>query len=247
MARLGKSGTSNVRKIGIYLRVSTTKKKDKDKGKDGKEKVDPNQLVDEWRQDPEVQLKRIVHYISSIPSYAHKPLPPYTPDSDDYLVFTDRVTGSGKKEQPGLEALLSMVRSKDISTIVVYKIDRLGRSMRDVVNRLHLITKTHGGRVISVTQNLDIDGGKEADPLQSALVGMLVVFAEFELETIRERVKDGIELRRSKGLPVGGANKRRLVDRERLRELREKGWGVRAIARELKVSKSVIAERLKEI
>src|SRR5690348_17050021 len=102
--------------------------------------------------------------------------------------FGDKMTGS-KFERKGLEELLAFVRSGD--TVVVWKLDRLGRSLKD-----------RGVDFISVTESIDTTtpGGKLIFHLMGAL-------AEFERDLIRERTNAGLAAARARGR-VGGRPRR---------------------------------------
>jgi len=108
--------------------------------------------------------------------------------------FNDKITGS-KFERKGLEELLAFVRPDD--TLVVWKLDRLGRSLKDLIETLNLL-KERGVDFISLTENIDTTtpGGK----LIFHLMGTL---AEFERDLIRKRTNAGLAAARARGL-VGG-------------------------------------------
>ena len=108
--------------------------------------------------------------------------------------FSDRMTGE-KFERKGLEELLAFVRSGD--TVIVWKLDRLGRSLKDLIETLNLF-KDRGIDFISLTEQIDTTtpGGKLIFHLMGAL-------AEFERDLIRERTNAGLAAARARGR-VGG-------------------------------------------
>ena len=108
--------------------------------------------------------------------------------------FSDKITGS-KFERKGLEELLAFVRLGD--TVIVWKLDRLGRSLKDLIETLNIL-KESGVDFISLTEKIDTTtpGGK----LIFHLIGAL---AEFERDLIRERTNAGLAAARSRGR-VGG-------------------------------------------
>jgi DNA invertase Pin-like site-specific DNA recombinase len=112
-------------------------------------------------------------------------------------IFTDTVSGS-KAERKGLEDALSHLRSGD--TLVVWRLDRLGRSLRHLIDT---ITELHdrGVGFKSLQENIDTttSGGKLVFHIFGAL-------AEFEREIIRERTQAGLQAARSRG-KVGGRPK----------------------------------------
>src|SRR3954447_15203320 len=112
-------------------------------------------------------------------------------------IFTDTVSGT-KAERKGLTEALSHLRAGD--TLVVWRLDRLGRSLRHLIDT---ITKLHerGVGFKSLQENIDTttSGGKLVFHIFGAL-------AEFEREIIRERTQAGLQSARSRG-KVGGRPK----------------------------------------
>jgi DNA invertase Pin-like site-specific DNA recombinase len=108
--------------------------------------------------------------------------------------FGDNMTGS-KFERKGLEELLAFVRAGD--TVVVWKLDRLGRSLKDLIETLNLL-KDQGVDFVSITEKIDTTtpGGKLIFHLMGAL-------AKFERDLIRERTNAGLAAARARGR-VGG-------------------------------------------
>jgi DNA invertase Pin-like site-specific DNA recombinase len=106
------------------------------------------------------------------------------------LTFTDTVSGT-KAKRPGLEETLTYLREGD--TLVVWRLDRLGRSLRDLIDT---VTELHerGIGFKSLTENIDTttSGGKLVFHIFGAL-------AEFEREIIKERTRAGLEAARARG------------------------------------------------
>ncbi len=112
--------------------------------------------------------------------------------------FSDTMTGV-KFERKGLEKALAFIRPED--TLVVWKLDRLGRSLKDLIETLNLL-KERGVDFISLTEKIDTStpGGKLIFHLMGAL-------AEFERDLIRERTLAGLAAARVRGR-VGGRPRR---------------------------------------
>ena len=108
--------------------------------------------------------------------------------------FSDKMTGSNF-ESKGLEELLAFVRPGD--TVIVWKLDRLGRSLKDLIETLNVL-KDRGVDFISLTEKIDTTtpGGKLIFHLMGAL-------AEFERDLIRERTNAGLAAARARGR-IGG-------------------------------------------
>ncbi len=117
-------------------------------------------------------------------------------------VVTGRSPPRSKKSVPAVqrpkrEELLTAVRRREVDAILVWRLDRWGRSLPDLVITLKELAELGIG-FVSLTEAFDM-----TTPTGRALAGMLSVFAEFEREILRERVKAGIAHARSKGIVLG--------------------------------------------
>lgn len=102
-------------------------------------------------------------------------------------IFQDTISGS-KISREGRNACLKFLIPGD--TLYVWRLDRFSRNLRDILEKLEVFDK-QGIGFISVTQNLDT-----TTPTGRAMIQMIGIFAEFERETIRERVTAGIRSKR---------------------------------------------------
>lgn len=155
------------------------------------------------------------------------------------VFYVDKISGS-RASRPQLDELMTAIRSGMVGRLVVYKLDRLGRSLThlalilDELDRLHI-------PLIASSQGIDTSDDHPAGRLQRAV---LMAVAEFERGIIRERVKDGLKAARDRGVTLG----RPATIRHRVGEikgLKKKGLGVRAIARELKMPPSSVHKVLR--
>jgi putative DNA-invertase from lambdoid prophage Rac len=105
--------------------------------------------------------------------------------------------GSGAKTRPKREELLKMARRREIDAILVWKLDRFGRSMADLVMTLNELRET-GVVFVSLTESLDF-----STPSGRAMAGMLSTFAEFERDIIRNASKPELPMRVIKGRHTG--------------------------------------------
>ncbi len=101
-------------------------------------------------------------------------------------------------ERPALQQLLEAVRARRIDIIVVYKVDRLTRSLADFAKLVELFDE-HGVSFVSVTQSFNT-----TTSMGRLTLNVLLSFAQFEREVIGERVRDKIAASKTKGLWVGG-------------------------------------------
>jgi putative DNA-invertase from lambdoid prophage Rac len=146
--------------------------------------------------------------------------------------------GSGATARPKRETLIAAARRREIDLVLVWRLDRWGRSLVDLVNTLQELNALDVG-FVSLSEALDL-----TTPSGRALAGMLAVFAEFERDILRDRVKAGIAQARSEGKPHGRPRTAaRLVPE--MRRLRKDGLSKRAIAKRLAVSRTSVIRLLR--
>lgn len=112
-------------------------------------------------------------------------------------IYSDQASGK-RDDRPGLQACLKALRSGDI--LIVWKLDRLGRDLKHLVNTVHdLAERGIGFRVLS-GQGADIDTTTASGKL---VFGIFAALAEFERELIRERTLAGLQAARARGRKGG--------------------------------------------
>jgi DNA invertase Pin-like site-specific DNA recombinase len=104
----------------------------------------------------------------------------------------------GNMERPALQALLADIRAGRIDIVIVYKVDRLTRSLADFA-RLVEIFDAQGASFVSVTQQFNTTGS-----MGRLTLNVLLSFAQFEREVTGERIRDKIAASKKKGLWMGG-------------------------------------------
>jgi site-specific DNA recombinase len=112
--------------------------------------------------------------------------------------YDDGGYSGGSTERPALQRLLADVRSRKVDVIVVYKVDRLTRSLADFAKLVELFDK-HGVSFVSVTQQFNT-----TTSMGRLTLNVLLSFAQFEREVTSERIRDKIAASKRKGLWVGG-------------------------------------------
>ena len=112
-------------------------------------------------------------------------------------IYSDTASGS-KDERPGLASCLQSLREGD--TLVVWKLDRLGRNLRHLINTVHDLTTGGIGLRVLTGQGTAIDTTTAAGKL---VVGIFAALAEFERELITERTRAGLASARDRGR-IGG-------------------------------------------
>ena len=105
--------------------------------------------------------------------------------------------GSGAAERELREKLMAAARRRELDTVLVWRLDRWGRSLADLVVTLKELAELGVG-FVSLTEALDL-----TTPTGRAMAGLLSVFAEFEHEILRERIRAGIAEARLKGKHLG--------------------------------------------
>jgi DNA invertase Pin-like site-specific DNA recombinase len=112
--------------------------------------------------------------------------------------YDDGGYSGGSTDRPDLQRLLDDVRARKIDVIVVYKVDRLTRSLADFAKLVELFD-AHGVSFVSVTQQFNT-----TTSMGRLTLNVLLSFAQFEREVTSERIRDKIAASKRKGLWVGG-------------------------------------------
>jgi site-specific DNA recombinase len=112
--------------------------------------------------------------------------------------YDDGAFSGASLDRPALQTVLADVRSGKINIVVVYKVDRLTRSLADFAKLVELFDQ-HGVSFVSVTQSFNTTSS-----MGRLTLNVLLSFAQFEREVIGERVRDKIAASKRKGLLVGG-------------------------------------------
>src|SRR5262249_32655418 len=105
--------------------------------------------------------------------------------------------GSGAKDRPKRDELLQAARRREIDCVIVWRLDRWGQSLKDLVTTLEELSELGVG-FVSLTEALDL-----TTSTGRAMAGMIAVFAQFERDIIRERVRAGIAEAKRKGTRIG--------------------------------------------
>src|SRR6476661_1480810 len=112
--------------------------------------------------------------------------------------YDDGGYSGGSTDRPDLQRLLDDIRARKLDVIVVYKVDRLTRSLADFAKLVELFD-AHGVSFVSVTQQFNT-----TTSMGRLTLNVLVSFAQFEREVTSERIRDKIGASKRKGIWVGG-------------------------------------------
>lgn len=144
----------------------------------------------------------------------------------------------GREKRPGLDALLKGVARRDFDLVAAWSVDRLGRSLQDLVSILGEL-KAKDCDLYLHQQGLDT-----STPAGRAMYQVLGVFAEFERAIIGQRIRAGQARARAEGKVFGRPRVSDQIE-GKIRVERRKGRGIRRIAHDLGVGVSVVQRVLK--
>lgn len=154
---------------------------------------------------------------------------------DKNNIYQDQASGK-KDDRPGLEACLKALQEGD--TLVVWKLDRLGRDLRHLVNTVQDLSERGIGFKVVTGQGADIDTTTASGKL---IFGIFAALAEFERELIRERTMAGLKSARARG-KKGGRKFHLTKGQVHLAQasMKNKDTNVSELCRELGVSRQTL-------
>jgi len=154
--------------------------------------------------------------------------------------YVDHGYSGAKASRPELDRLMEDARIRRFDAILVWKLDRWGRSVAHCVRSIQELVSL-GVRFLAATQNIDTD---ESNPSSRFLLHLFAAFAELEREMIRERVICGIRNAKINGKSIG--RPRRVFRRDVALTMRAAGKSWREIARHLNVPMSTVIDACKK-
>jgi DNA invertase Pin-like site-specific DNA recombinase len=155
-------------------------------------------------------------------------------------IFSDHISGS-KSKRPGLDKAIEFARAGD--TIVVWRLDRLGRNMEDLITLVNELNN-RGVSFHSLEENITMDKSSSTGQL---LFHLFAAFAEFERNLILERSSAGRIAARARGRYGGRPEKLNNKDLKLLKTLYDNGTPIKTIAEQWKVSRTTIYRYLNKI
>jgi len=155
----------------------------------------------------------------------------------EYVVYRDKAQSGVKNDRPALNAMLNDMRRRKFDVVVVWKLDRLARSLKQLLT-IGEECRSLGVDLVSLRQNIDTT--LPAGRLTFQILGAV---AEFERELLRERVKAGMAQARRTGKHVGrpALQTFHATDIERMRELKSRGTSVRKLAKDFETTQWMVA------
>jgi DNA invertase Pin-like site-specific DNA recombinase len=158
---------------------------------------------------------------------------------ENVVEYVDNGISGTKASRPQLDQLMKDAGRRQFDVVVVWKLDRFGRSIRQLVNDVTTIGEL-GIAFVSVTEGFDMTTA--AGRMQ---FGIFSTFAEFERSLIVERVKSGLARAKSQGRVPGF--KRQVLDLDGIRSRMAAGESMRACARSFAISPALLSKRLREV
>ncbi|MGS0908542.1 recombinase family protein (plasmid) [Staphylococcus epidermidis] len=155
-------------------------------------------------------------------------------------IFSDHISGA-KSKRPGLDKAIEFARSGD--TIVVWRLDRLGRNMADLITLVNELNN-RGVSFHSLEENITMDKSSSTGQL---LFHLFAAFAEFERNLILERSSAGRIAARARGRYGGRPEKLNKKDLNLLKTLYDNGTPIKTIAEQWKVSRTTIYRYLNNL
>lgn len=156
--------------------------------------------------------------------------------------YADRGVSGSKDRRPALDRLVRDVEAGKLDLVLASKLDRLGRSLRHVVDLVEQF-RAAGVGVVIPGQGIDT---RNDSPVGNLVLGVLGAAAEFERAVIVERVRAGLAAKRATGWkPAGRAPRLRGVEVTAVRERHARGESIASLARDLTVSRSAVRTALK--
>jgi DNA invertase Pin-like site-specific DNA recombinase len=153
------------------------------------------------------------------------------------LEYADAGVSGAKNRRPALDRLMRDARAGKLNVVLVARFDRYARSVAHLLRSLEEFDRL-GVSFVSLTENIDT-----GTPVGRMIFRVLAAVAELERNLIRERVQMGIHRARKQGKTLG--RPQRIFDRDHVRTLAQNGRSARAIAKQLGVSHTLIAQTIR--
>ena len=153
--------------------------------------------------------------------------------------YVDEGVSGSKDSRPALNRLMADAHRRRFDIVACWKVDRFGRSLKHLVNALADLD-AYGVAFVSLRDNLDL-----STPTGRLMFQIIGAMAEFELSLTKERVKCGLVNARANGKRLG--RPRRVVDRDRILQMKAEGASLREIADAMGVGYGTVRMRLRQV
>ena len=122
----------------------------------------------------------------------------YEAKGEETIVYSDNGFSGKNTDRPEYQRMIEDIKSKKINKVIVYKLDRISRSILDFSRMMDLFQKMNVA-FVSATEHFDT-----SSPMGRAMLNICIVFAQLERETIQQRVAEAYASRSNKGFYMGG-------------------------------------------
>ena len=119
-------------------------------------------------------------------------------NTEEVKIFSDKGYSGKNTNRPGFEEMISLIKQKIVSQVIVYKLDRISRSLLDFAEMMKIFSE-YNVDFISATEKFDT-----STPTGRAMISIIMVFAQLERETIQQRITDNYYARGKVGMYLGG-------------------------------------------
>ncbi len=206
-------------------------------GKQAVQKAESNRVFGQSRKQPKMFRAGIYARVSTqdqqtLPMQSHA-LREYAARRGWTVVMQVREVGSGASQREMREKLLQAARRREFDVVLVWRLDRWGRSVTDLLATLQELEHLGVG-FVSLTEALDL-----TTSAGRAMAGLLAVFASFERDILRERVRAGLEHARRNGQRLGRPATA-AVHAAEIRKLYRAGASKSEIARRLQIGRTSV-------
>lgn len=154
-----------------------------------------------------------------------------------YNIYKDIGESGSKESRPAFDLMLEDMRHNRFQAVMVWKLDRIGRSVQHLVS-LFTEFKKRGIEFISITQNIDTTTSEGR-----MFLGMLMVLSEYERDIIIDRVNSGIRRAKREGKHLGRPKTK--INKFAVYRLKDEGKSIRVISKELELSTSAVQRCIK--
>jgi DNA invertase Pin-like site-specific DNA recombinase len=155
------------------------------------------------------------------------------------IVYEDMGISGATSNRPAFQKMIADARRNRFDTVIVYRLDRFSRSMKDILIHLQLLGECQVA-FISVNDNLDL-----STSIGRLSFHLISAFAEFEREVIAERVKSGLAAAKKRGAKFGRPMVK--VDLEKLKQLKAQGYSYGQMSKITGHSSTLIWRRLEKL
>ena len=201
------------------------------------EKAQPGRVFGHARKHPEMFRAGLYSRVSTHDQQTlplqNRALREYAAKRGWTIAMQVKEVGAGAAQRELREELLEAARRRDIDVVLVWRLDRWGRSVADLVSTLQELEHLGVG-FVSLTEALDL-----TTPSGRAMAGLLAVFAQFEREILRERVRAGLAHARQNGKRLGRPQTAALQTSQ-VRKLYRAGVSKSEIARRLRIGRTSV-------